>query len=203
MRRREAKNRPKRPQVSPETERAERYLRKSPKKRPIWSRPCDSWFGRTGWWCAQSDTNPSPCYLPNIRVIFEKNSEPAGENSKNPCSTGISWTWRQFDIREEQGAPNFHNSERAFNELGRRRWGGRAARCYYPRTRLGGTRLFRSCCRFGGGTTTRSMRCRRVSPGPGRGRPLSEGRSDTEAEPLSTQEIQWGGLQAAEPIRIF
>src|SRR5258707_12434743 len=53
---------------------------------------------------------------------FRKNSEPAGENSKNPCSTGISRTWRQFNIREEQGTPNFHNSDRAFNELGRRRW---------------------------------------------------------------------------------
>ncbi len=96
--------------------------RKSPQKRPLWSRRGSRRFRKTGWWCAQSDTNPSPCYLPNIRVIFEKNSEPAGENSKNPCSTGISRTWRQFDIREEQGAPNFHNSERAFNELGRRRW---------------------------------------------------------------------------------
>src|SRR5882672_9941686 len=50
MQRLKAKNRPERPQVSPETERAERYRRKSPQKRPIWSRPCDSWFGRTGWW---------------------------------------------------------------------------------------------------------------------------------------------------------
>jgi hypothetical protein len=31
--------------------------------------------GRLEWWCVQSDTNRSPCYLANIRVIFEKNSE--------------------------------------------------------------------------------------------------------------------------------
>src|SRR5882757_3300965 len=43
-------NRPERPQVSPETERAERYRRKSPQKRPIQSRCRDLWFGGTGWW---------------------------------------------------------------------------------------------------------------------------------------------------------
>jgi hypothetical protein len=42
------------------------------------------------WRCALSDTNPSPCYLANIRVIFENNSEPAAENPKNTCDTGIS-----------------------------------------------------------------------------------------------------------------
>jgi hypothetical protein len=44
---------------------------------------------------------------------FQKNSEPAAENSKNACSTGISRTSRQFDIREEQGAPNCPYTERA------------------------------------------------------------------------------------------
>jgi hypothetical protein len=62
---------------------------------------------------SMSDTNRSPCYLANIRVIFENNSEPADENSKNACSTGIFRTSRQFDIREEQGAPNCPNTERA------------------------------------------------------------------------------------------
>ncbi len=46
------------------------------------------------WRWVQSGANRSPCYLANIRVIFEKNSEPAGENSKNTCSTGISRTSR-------------------------------------------------------------------------------------------------------------
>jgi hypothetical protein len=49
--------------------------------------------------------------LANIRVIFEKNSESAAENSKNTCGTGISLILRQFDIREEQGAPNCRNTE--------------------------------------------------------------------------------------------
>src|SRR5258708_38578468 len=60
MQRREAKNRPERPQGSPETERAERYPRKSPQKRPVLSRPGNLQFGGTGWWCAQSDANASP-----------------------------------------------------------------------------------------------------------------------------------------------
>src|SRR5712671_1776337 len=65
------------------------------------------------WRCAQSYANPSPCYLANIRVIFENNSEPAAESVKKACSTGISRISHQFDIREEQGAPNCPNTERA------------------------------------------------------------------------------------------
>jgi hypothetical protein len=71
-------------------------------------------FASEGWWCAQSYTNRSPCYLPNIRVILEKNSEPSAENYKNACNTGIFRRSREFDIREEQGAPNCPNTERAF-----------------------------------------------------------------------------------------
>jgi hypothetical protein len=47
MQRREAKNRPERPQGSPETERAERYPRKSSQKRPVLSRPGNLQFGGT------------------------------------------------------------------------------------------------------------------------------------------------------------
>jgi hypothetical protein len=78
-----------------------------------------------------------------------------------------------------------------------------AARSYCQRKPLGSTSLLPSYCRFLAAMTIRSMRCRRVSPGdgrPGRGRLFSEGQSDTEAEPLSTREIQWAGLQVAEPI---
>jgi hypothetical protein len=56
--------------------------------------------------------------LANIRVIFENNSEPAAKSVKKTCGTGISLILRQFDIREEQGAPNCRNTERAFDELG-------------------------------------------------------------------------------------
>jgi hypothetical protein len=59
MQRLEAKNRPERPQGPPETERVERYRRKSPQKRPIGSRRPDLRFRRTGWWCAQSYANRS------------------------------------------------------------------------------------------------------------------------------------------------
>ena len=105
-------NRPERPQELPETERAGRYRRKSPQKRAVLSRPGNRQFGRTVWWCAQSDTNRSPCYLANIRVIFENNSELATKRVKKTCGTGISLILRQFDIREKQGAPNFYNTER-------------------------------------------------------------------------------------------
>ena len=49
MQRLEAKNRPQRPQGSPETERLERYQRKSPQK-PVLSQPGNLQFGGTGWW---------------------------------------------------------------------------------------------------------------------------------------------------------
>ena len=75
-------------------------------------------FGETGWWCAQSDANPSRCYLANIRVFFKKNSDPTARNVKKRCGTGTSWISRQFDIREEQGAHLPVNSERAVPELG-------------------------------------------------------------------------------------
>ena len=62
----EAKNRPVRPQGSPETERVERYQRKSPQKRPVLSQPGNLQFGGTGWWWTQSPANRSrpatPCY---------------------------------------------------------------------------------------------------------------------------------------------
>src|ERR1700682_3920972 len=74
---------------------------------------CEGLNPETGWWCAQSYANPSPCYLANIRVIFQNNSEPAAESVKKACSTGISRISHQFDIREEQGAPNCPNTERA------------------------------------------------------------------------------------------
>src|SRR6266446_1465622 len=73
-----------------ETKIREMSGRKSPQKRPIWCRIGNVRFAETGWWCAQSHANPSPCYLANIRVIFENNSEPAAGNSKNTCGTGIS-----------------------------------------------------------------------------------------------------------------
>src|SRR6266404_593845 len=77
-----------------ETKIREMSGRKSRQKRPIWRRIGNVRFAETGWWCAQSHANPSPCYLANIRVIFENNSEPAAGNSKNTCGTGISLIFR-------------------------------------------------------------------------------------------------------------
>ena len=90
-----------------ETKIREMSGRKSPQKRLIWPRIENLRFAKTGWWCAQSDANPSPCYLANIRVIFGKNREPAAENVKNACSTR---TLRNSDIsisgrNREPGGP--------------------------------------------------------------------------------------------------
>jgi hypothetical protein len=74
--------------------------------------------------------------LANIRVILENNSEPAGENSKNTCSTGISRTSRQFDNREKQGAPDFYNTERHLMN-----WEGRGAGRSGSRRWFSGERL--------------------------------------------------------------
>ena len=120
MRRRGAKNRNQKASTRAETKIREGSGRKSAQKGPIWLRIGNVRFAETGWWWAQSDANPSPCYLANIRVIFEKNSEPAAESVKKACSTGISLILRQFDIREKQGAPKSRNTERASNKLG---WG--------------------------------------------------------------------------------
>jgi hypothetical protein len=65
-----------------------------------------------------SDTNPSPCYLANIRVIFENNSEPAAENVKKACSPTIFRISGDPNIREEQGALFGRITDRRFGELG-------------------------------------------------------------------------------------
>jgi hypothetical protein len=59
IQRREAEYRPAKPQVSPETERTEKYRRKSPHKRPVLTGPGHLRFGGTGWWCGQSHANRS------------------------------------------------------------------------------------------------------------------------------------------------
>ncbi len=111
MRRQAVKNRHQNGGAFTETKIREMSGRKSPQKRTISRRAGNARFARTGWWCAQSDTNPSPCYLANIRVIFQNNSELATKSVKKTCGTSISLILRQFDIREEQGAPNCRNSE--------------------------------------------------------------------------------------------
>src|SRR5260370_27191459 len=63
MRRQGAKNSRQNARTPAETKIREVRGRKSPQKRPIWRRIENGRFAETGWWCAQSDTNPSPCYL--------------------------------------------------------------------------------------------------------------------------------------------
>src|SRR6266404_6698231 len=55
------------------------------------------------WRWVQSAANPSPCYLANIRVIFENNSEPVAKKAKRPCGAGTSDHRANFDNREKQG----------------------------------------------------------------------------------------------------
>src|SRR5260370_16553000 len=118
MQRRSAKNRHSNARTPAETKIRELSGRKSPQKRAIRRRAGNVRFARNGWWLAQSYASRYPCYWANIRVIFENNSEPAAKSVKKTCGTGISLILRQFDIREEQGAPNCRNTERAFDELG-------------------------------------------------------------------------------------
>jgi hypothetical protein len=42
----------------------------------------------TGWWWVQSAANPSPCYLPENRVVFEENTERMIEQSQQLRKTG-------------------------------------------------------------------------------------------------------------------
>ena len=52
----------------------------------------------------KSHANPSPCYLANIRVIFDKNREPVAKNVRKACGTATFRISDYFNIREEQGA---------------------------------------------------------------------------------------------------
>jgi hypothetical protein len=76
MQRREAKNRLERPQVSPETERAKGYRRKSPQKRPISTRPGNLRFG-WDWMVGATGIEPvtpsmsTRCLKPNRLRLFE------------------------------------------------------------------------------------------------------------------------------------
>src|SRR5258707_6120234 len=68
-----------------ETKIQELSTRKSAQKRPIWRRVGNAWFARTGWWCAQSDTNRSPLDIRLRTGNFLQNS------ANNRLSGGL---WR-------------------------------------------------------------------------------------------------------------
>src|SRR5882724_6066661 len=78
--------------------------RKSPPKRTIWRRIGNVRFAETGWWCAQSYTNRSPCYLANIRVIFGKNSERITKSPRSARRPVVFHFLGKFENREKQGA---------------------------------------------------------------------------------------------------
>src|SRR5260370_16201178 len=101
-------NRAERPQGSPETERAERYPRKSPQKRPVLSRSGNLQFGGTGWWCAQSYANPSQRRFhtgnrgnPLFSAFFSQNGEFKSKGFRFPCvlSVGFRAMWRPATAR--------------------------------------------------------------------------------------------------------
>src|SRR6266403_6174988 len=85
--------------------------RKPPQKRPIWRCGGNARFARTEWWCAQSDTNRSPCYLANIRVIFEKNSERITKSPRSARRPVVFHFLGKFANREKQGASIGENRE--------------------------------------------------------------------------------------------
>jgi len=103
MQRRSAKNRHSNARTPAETKIQELSGRKSPQKRPIWRRIGNVRFAETGWWCAQSYANRSPCYLANIRVIFQKNSEPPALNARTRCGTAAFELFQNLDNRKKQG----------------------------------------------------------------------------------------------------
>ena len=83
----------------------------SPQKRPLFDRRWFLRFGQTGWWRAQSDTNRSPCYLANIRVIFEKNSERITKSPRSARRPAVFHFLGKFENREKQGASIGANRE--------------------------------------------------------------------------------------------
>ena len=93
MQRPEAENRLERPLMPTETERPERYRRISPSKRPNWSQRGILRFGKTGWWCAQSDTNRSPLDIRLRTGNFLQNS------ANNRLSAGL-WRLRIGNLTE-------------------------------------------------------------------------------------------------------
>ena len=64
MQRQAAQNRHENGCAPAETEIQKLSSRKSRQKRPIWRRIGNARFAKTGWWCAQSDTNRSPPGIP-------------------------------------------------------------------------------------------------------------------------------------------
>src|SRR5258706_10747093 len=88
--------------------------RKSPQKRAIRRSAGNTRFAETGWWCAQSDTNRSPCYLANIRVIFEKNSERITKSPRSARRSVVFHFLGKFENREKQGASIGANREMSF-----------------------------------------------------------------------------------------
>ncbi len=85
--------------------------RKSPPKRTIWRRIGNVRFAETGWWCAQSYTNRSPCYLANIRVIFGKNSERITKSPRSARRPVVFHFLGKFGNREKQRASIGENRE--------------------------------------------------------------------------------------------
>src|SRR5258705_2762971 len=73
MQRRSAKNRHSNARTPAETKMRELSGRKSPQKRAIRRRAGNARFAKTGWWCAQSDTNPSPVKKGGITGINRAN----------------------------------------------------------------------------------------------------------------------------------
>src|SRR5258708_4078929 len=68
--------------------------RKSPQKRPIRRHMGKVRFAKTGWWCAQSDTNPSPVEKGALRELTGQisriSAHLAAMSGLNPIFAGLS-----------------------------------------------------------------------------------------------------------------
>ena len=110
MQRREAKNRPERPQGSPETERAERYPRKSPQKRPVLSRPGNLQFEGTGWWRSSGpnwllptqSSNRSPKLESGTEFFAARRSPPAEHAAVAPSPCAAEYVRQDVRVRSNR-----------------------------------------------------------------------------------------------------
>src|SRR5260221_6361653 len=73
-------------------------LERSPPKRPLFDRGRFSRFGKTGWWCAQSYSNPSQRRFhtgnrgnPLFSAFFSQNGEFKSKGFRFPCVLSVGF----------------------------------------------------------------------------------------------------------------
>src|SRR5260370_36428620 len=98
MQRPGAKNPPKRPSNISRDRELKNGRQESPQKRPLCSRRGNLRFGKTGWWCAQSYSNPSQRRFhtgnrgnPLFSAFFSQNGEFKSKGFRFPCVLSVGF----------------------------------------------------------------------------------------------------------------